>query len=85
MNIVCAHTMVGSLAGTDSQFKRDGFGGVESHFGVGHDGTIYQWQDTDYEADANLNGKDVISIETADTGTGFPSWSGENVPAWTDA
>jgi hypothetical protein len=85
-NIVCLHTMVGSLAGTDSLFKRDGYGGVESHFGIGHDGTIYQWQDTAYQADANLNGNpEVISIETADTGTGFGSWSGSDVPAWTAA
>jgi hypothetical protein len=33
-----------------------------------------------------LDGNDrIISIETADMGTGFPSWSGTNVPAWTSA
>jgi hypothetical protein len=68
-------------------FKANGYGGTESHFGVGHDGTTYQWQDLDYSADANLNGsRDVISIETADYGEGpFGRWntSGDNVPPWT--
>jgi N-acetylmuramoyl-L-alanine amidase len=85
-DIVVLHTMVGTLWGTDSYFMRDGYGGVESHFGVGHDGEVLQWQDTDFVAEANLNGnRRCISIETADTGPGFPSWTGTNVPAWTDA
>lgn len=85
-NIVVLHTMVGSLGGTDSYFRQGGYDGVESHFGVGHDGTVYQWQDTNYQADAQGDGNDnCISIETADVGTGFPKWSGSNVPAWTDA
>ena len=85
-DIVCLHTMVGSLAGTDTYFHQDGYGGTESHFGVGHDGTVYQWQDTNRQADANLDGNDrVISIETADRGPGFSDWSGSNVPAWLPA
>src|SRR5262245_40429109 len=85
-DIVCLHTMVGSLSSTDNYFHQDGYGGTESHFGVGHDGTVYQWQDLDFQADANLDGNDrVISIETGDSGNGFPAWSGSNVPAWTEA
>lgn len=88
-DIVCLHTMVGALAGTDSYFKQNGYGGTESHFGIGHDGTNYQWQDTAYKADANLDGNHrIISIETADVGAGFPKWNtndGSAVPAWTDA
>lgn len=78
--------MVGSLTGTDSYFRADGYGGSESHFGVGYDGTVYQWQDTDYQAEANgaANAR-AISIETADTGTGFPKWTGSNVPPWNEA
>lgn len=84
-DIICLHTMAGSLAGTDSFFRQNGYGGAESHFGVGHDGTVYQWQDTLYRADANLNGNSrIVSIETADTGPGFDRWLGTNVPAWTD-
>lgn len=85
---IILHTMVGSLWGTDSYFRQGGYSGTESHFGVGYDGEILQWQDDDYTADANLQGNDdCISIETADRGTGFPNWntSGDNVPPWTAA
>lgn len=88
-DLVILHTMVGSLAGTDNYFKGDGYGGPESHFGVGYDGTVYQWQDTLYQAEANATAnKRAISIETADMGTGFPPWNtsdGAAVPAWTQA
>jgi hypothetical protein len=89
-DIVCFHTMVGSLAGTSSMFHRDGYGGTESHFGVAGDGTVRQWQDTDYVAEANLNGNHrIISIETADYGEpAFGKWDTANsalVPAWTGA
>lgn len=83
-DLIILHTMVGSLAGTDSYFRRDGYGGTESHFGVGHDGAVWQWQDTNRRAEANLGANDnAVSVETADTGTGFPAWSGSDVPAWT--
>jgi len=88
-DILCWHTMVGSLNGTDSYFRSNAPGGPSSHFGVGHDGTIYQWVDTDLRAAANLNGNHhIISVETADVGTGFPRWNlndGGAVPAWTAA
>lgn len=82
---VCLHTMVGSLAGTDSMFQKNGTVGTESHFGVGEHGEIYQWVDTAYTADANYLGSGhVISIETADYGGSFGRWntSGDNVPYW---
>jgi N-acetylmuramoyl-L-alanine amidase/Putative peptidoglycan binding domain len=88
-DIVCLHTMVGSLSGTDAFFKADGYGGTESHFGVGGNGTVYQWQDLEHTADANFKGNwHVISIETADIGPEFAKWDtndGNAVPAWTDA
>lgn len=78
-DIICLHTMVGYLASTDRMFRRQGWTGTESHFGVGGrwgsdvsgpenlDGRIYQWVDTTYRADANLDGNHrLISIETAD-------------------
>ena len=87
-DLVLLHTMVGSLASTDRYFRSDGYGGAESHFGVGHDGTVYQWQNTAHRAEANgaANAR-AISIETADMGPGFPRWdinNGNAVPAWTD-
>lgn len=84
---VCLHTMVGSLAGTDSMFQKGGTVGTESHFGVGEHGEIYQWVDTAYTADANYLGSGhVISIETADYGGSFGRWntSGDNVPYWNE-
>jgi hypothetical protein len=74
---VVLHTMVGNLSSTDSMFHSGGYSGTESHFGVGgiwggdadkdYDGEVFQWVDTDYRADANLEGNPrIISIETAD-------------------
>ena len=86
--ILMLHTMVGSLAGTDSYFRSIA-PGVNSHFGVGADGTIWQWVDTAYRSGAALNGNyRAITVETADVGTGFPTWNlndGSQVPAWTPA
>jgi hypothetical protein len=76
-DIICLHTMVGSLVSTYNYFKQEGYTGPESHFGVGgiwgadaapgNDGVVWQFQDLDYQADANLDGNwHVISIETAD-------------------
>lgn len=89
-DIICVHTMVGYLKSTDSMFRSGGYSGTESHFGVGGrwgadadaglDGRAYQWQDTVYEADANLDGHwHVISIETADNA---PSRV-EDIAEWT--
>lgn len=87
-DIVCIHTQVGSLNGTEAMFKRGGYTGTESHFGTGGDGEIRQWVDTAYSADANYQGsRRVISIENADHGPGFKSWNtrGDNVPPFTPA
>ena len=81
-DIVCVHTMVGFLGGTETMFRKDGWTGTESHFGVGGpsdlglDGTVYQWVDTDYQADANLEGNPrLISIETSDGGDETTPWT----------
>jgi hypothetical protein len=83
-DIICLHTMVGTLWGTDSFFRRSS---SASHFGVGHDGQCIQWVDTDLRAPANADGNHhLVSIETADIGTGFPRWNtndASQVPAWT--
>lgn len=86
-DILCWHTMVGSLMGTDSYFRGMAPGGTSSHFGTGPDGDIIQWVDTAYLAWANKDGSPrIISVETADVGPGFPKWNlndGGAVPAWT--
>jgi hypothetical protein len=84
-DIVCLHTMAASFDGVDRGFHENGYGGLESHFGVAGDGRLKQWQDLDFEADANFDGNHrCISIETADRGETFPKWTGSDVPAWTD-
>ena len=87
-DVVCLHTMAGFLAGTEAMFRQNGWTGTESHFGVGgpadagKDGVVYQWVDTDFAADANLQGNPrLISIETSDGGDETNPWS----PAQLDA
>jgi len=58
------------------EFFRDRSGGIESHFYIRLDGTLEQYRDTDYQADANLDANDfAISIET----------EGKAAGKWTDA
>ena len=46
-------------------------GGIESHFYVRLDGTVEQYRDTDFQADANLDANDfAVSIETEGRGAG---------------
>lgn len=85
-DVVVLHTMVGTLTGTDRMFHANGWSGTESHFGIGgrwgdgRDGEIIQWQDTEFTADANLDGNHrVISIETGDN---FPR-SAADIEPWT--
>lgn len=76
-DVVCVHTMDGYLKSTERMFDQGGFTGLESHYGIGGawgpdaeaklDGVVYQFQDRDHTADANLDGNPyVISIETGD-------------------
>lgn len=52
-------------------FFRDRSGGVESHFHITWTGTIEQYRDTGYQADANYRANDfAISIETQGFGGG---------------
>ena len=79
--IVIVHTMEGSLLGTDSLFRSNFV--FESHFGIGGptdgadlDGVIFQWMDTDRQADANRHANDfAVSIETSDGGDPNRPWS----------
>jgi hypothetical protein len=83
-DIIGLHTMVGTLPGTDALFRRGGYAGTFSHFGMDAAGAVWQWQDTRYRAAANYAGNHrIISVETADHGPPFAPWTGEDVPAWT--
>ena len=89
-DILCWHTMVGSLTGTSNMFHQNGYGGTESHLGMGESKAqgMEQWQDLMHQADANKDGGHrVVSVETADYGGVFGRWdtgNPDNVPAWTD-
>lgn len=55
-------------------------GGIESHFHVKRDGTVEQYRDTAYQADANYQANDfAISIETQGYGDGV--WTGAQIAA----
>ena len=57
------HIMQGTLAGTDTWFH-NAASQVSAHFGVGKDGTVYQWVDTADKAWAQAAGNPIgISIE----------------------
>lgn len=83
------HTMVGYLAGTESMFRKDGYSGTESTFGLGGpwdgarlDGALYQWQRLDREADAQYDGNPLAtSIETSDGGDPSRPWSAKQLDA----
>lgn len=89
--IFVVHTMVGHLRGTDSMFRRNGYHGTESHFGIGCptdaglDGDVWQWQRLDYSADAQGAGNAYCtSIETADGGKPESAWSDKQLAALID-
>lgn len=87
--ILVFHTMVGYLRSTDTLFRRDGYTGTESHFGVGGpwdgadlDGAVWQWQAIDYQADAqNAGNAYATSIETSDGGEPLRAWSARQLTA----
>lgn len=51
---ITLHIMVGRLAGTDSCFQNASYKAA-SHYGVGGDGTVYQWVDEDDGSWADAN------------------------------
>ena len=81
--------MVGGLRSSDALFRREGYTGTESHFGVGGpwdgadlDGAVWQWQTLDRQADAqNAGNAYATSIETADGGEWTRPWSPKQIAA----
>lgn len=81
--IINVHTMVGGLDGVERYFGTAG--NPYSHFGTGGGGEVRQWQDLAFRAASDLYGNPYcISIENADKGSGFPAWTGTDVPRFTD-
>lgn len=94
-NRVNLHTAVSNAQSLYGAFNRSS-GPAFSHFYVASNGQAYQYQDTDFQAAADLDGNDAtISIETWDgytgrpwdaDGNGEPDWNNSSdVPAWTAA
>lgn len=55
-------------------------GGVESHFYIRYDGTVEQYRDTGYQADANMSANDfAVSIETEGKASG--KWTSAQLAA----
>jgi hypothetical protein len=87
--ILIYHTMVGYLRSTENMFKKDGFWGTESTWGVGGpwdgdalDGVAWQWQGVLWQADAQFEANAWCnSIETSDGGVypPTPEWSDKQV------
>lgn len=81
--VLIFHTMVGYLKGTDSMFRRGGYDGVESTWGLGGpadgrdlDGILWQWQSANRQADAQAAGNlYAVSVETSDGGHPNHPWS----------
>lgn len=72
-DIVCVHTIVGYAPAH------------AAHFSTNAGGTIFQSRDTAYRSAANLNGNArVLAVENEDHGPSYGSWSGSNVPAFTN-
>lgn len=85
-DIICLHTMVGTLGGSWDWSNRPR--GSYWTFGIGGGGACWQCHDLRTKSAANLNGNwHVIPIETEDHGPYFGPWSGHcgDVPGWTNA
>lgn len=87
------HTAVSNAQSLFGAFNKSS-GPAFSHFYVAGDGTVYQYQDTDYRAAADGDGNDAtISVESWDgytgkswdaDGNGEPDWkNSSDVPQWT--
>jgi N-acetylmuramoyl-L-alanine amidase len=82
-DIICAHTMVGTLNGSLAGSSQTG--STYWHFGLNAQGHLVQCQDLRYKSAANLEGNwHVIPIETSDRDEG--TWPMEWAPRpWTPA
>jgi N-acetylmuramoyl-L-alanine amidase len=82
-DIICAHTMVGTLNGSLAHSSNPGE--TYWHFGLDAHGRLVQCQDLRYRSAANLNGNwHVIPIETSDRNEGVWPTAWEPRP-WTQA
>lgn len=64
--VAILHVDAGGSTGADLfRYFSTGSGGIESHFTVDYDGTVTQFRDTAWQADANMDANDfAVSIES---------------------
>jgi len=75
--IIVIHTMAGFIEGAEARFKSTG---LEAHFGFALDGRLWQWRDTDWQADAQGEGNGYcISLEFEDAGDCMRPFSSSQV------
>lgn len=87
--LLIVHTMVGYLLPTERMFRKNGYTGTESTFGLGgswdgssYDGTLFQWQSLTREADAQAGGNPyATSIECSDGGDSSREFSDKQLTA----
>ena len=68
--LLIVHIMQGTLGGTDAWFRNPA-SQVSAHFGVGRDGTVWQWVDTDSRA------WHAVMANDKSIGVEHEGWSGE--------
>lgn len=75
--VAILHVDAGGATGADlARYFSFGSRGIESHFTIDYDGTVTQFRDTAYQADANVSANNfAVSIETQGKADG----------SWTDA
>ena len=79
--VAILHVDAGGATGEDLyRYFRDRSGGIESHFSIDYDGTVTQFRDTDWQADANMSANDfAVSIETQGKAAG--EWTAQQLDA----
>ena len=77
--VAILHVDAGGATGADlARYFTLGSGGIESHFSIDYDGTVTQFRDTAYQADANMSANNfAVSIETQGKGDG--TWTAQQL------
>jgi N-acetylmuramoyl-L-alanine amidase len=75
--LLITHVIQGPLSAADSWFRNPA-AGASAHFGIGSDGTCYQWIDTDHMSWANCDANGCsVTVETA--GFSGQPWSAQQI------
>lgn len=77
--VAILHVDAGGATGADlAHYFTYGSGGIESHFSIDYDGTVTQFRDTYWQADANMSANNfAVSIETQGKADG--TWTAQQL------